>query len=124
MPNELLTVGNAAVSLLSSLNRCWNSVYRKIIWFNQWESVKTFIFRTGIISFQNSALNFVNVWPSQHHQPHRLCFEFTACVIVRMIYVCRSLSNLFTEYISLLFLNFSLVSLYILKQLYNAVFLL
>jgi hypothetical protein len=101
-------------SQLSSLNRCWNSVYRKIFGFNQWESVKTFIFGMGrtdlhhIIS-KESAKFYKRLVSATSPAIQALFRSYCACVIIRMIYVYRSLSYVFIKYVSLLLVNFCLV---------------
>jgi hypothetical protein len=56
----ILTYSSPAVNLkmkqASSLNACWNSVYRKIFGFHKWESVRLFIYGLGRLDLHHILL--------------------------------------------------------------------
>ena len=55
-----LTYATAAIKLsetqIASLNKCWNSVFRRILHFNRLESVKCFIRGLGRLDFRHLCL--------------------------------------------------------------------
>jgi len=59
---SILTYGIMAVSLnvsqYNELNTCWNSVYRRIFGFHEWESVRSLIDRLSRLDFKHLVMMY------------------------------------------------------------------